>query len=433
MPVRIVAFPFGSAGDVHPLIGLCLALHARGHEITFAVNGHFLPLVRRSFGERPGLEILELGAEAEYLESAAHPDLWNPSRSFAHLFKNGVLKILPRQYELVAEQAARGPTIVLANCFGFGARVASEKFGVPLLTVHLQPSCMWSEHETPVLSGLPTGPRTPRFIKRALIWAAVRFVMDPIACPELNRFRASVGLAPMKNVFAWWHSPDGVLGLFPEWYAAPQPDWPPHTVVSQFPLWDEAAVTAPQPEVEAFLAAGSPPLVFTPGSGHRLAGAFFQKGIEICTRLDRRGMFLTRFAEQIPANLPASIRHFPFIPLGRLLPRSAAIIHHGGIGTMSQAMQAGIPQLIIPLAHDQPDNAARVTRLSVGAGLDPRRFTAAQAAAQLQTLLTSPQIQAACARVAARFVGVSPFDEACAAIEGLARKRYGDGVRQGAG
>jgi rhamnosyltransferase subunit B len=42
------------------------------------------------------------------------------------------------------------------------------------------------------------------------------------------------------------------------------------------------------------------------------------------------------------------------------------LVHHGGIGTTAQALRAGRPQLVIPMAHDQFDNAARVKRLGVG-------------------------------------------------------------------
>jgi UDP:flavonoid glycosyltransferase YjiC (YdhE family) len=65
-------------------------------------------------------------------------------------------------------------------------------------------------------------------------------------------------------------------------------------------------------------------------------------------------------------SLPNGVRHFDYVPLSKVLPRSTALIHHGGIGTMSQAIAAGIPQLIIPTSHDQPDNAVRVRRLGIG-------------------------------------------------------------------
>ena len=113
-------------------------------------------------------------------------------------------------------------------------------------------------------------------------------------------------------------------------------------------------------------AAGEPPIVFTPGSAMYHGQDFFRASVEACKQLNRRGILLTRHAEQIPADLPATIRHFSYAPFSLLLPRAAALVHHGGIGTSAQAMAAGCRQLITPFAHDQFDNADRLRRLGEG-------------------------------------------------------------------
>ncbi len=107
-------------------------------------------------------------------------------------------------------------------------------------------------------------------------------------------------------------------------------------------------------------------LVFTPGSANLFGRSFFDAAVGACQQLGRRGILLTRFAEQLPPSLPSGVVHFDFVPLSLLLPRCAAFVNHGGIGSVSQAMAAGIPQLMMPLAHDQIDNAARIARLGVG-------------------------------------------------------------------
>jgi UDP:flavonoid glycosyltransferase YjiC (YdhE family) len=133
--------------------------------------------------------------------------------------------------------------------------------------------------------------------------------------------------------------------------------------------------------------------------------------------LKRRGILLTQFAEQVPPSLPAGVRHFAYVPFSRLLPRAAALIHHGGIGTTAQGLRAGIPHLVMPMAHDQPDNAARLKRLGVGDWLKPAAFRGPAVAARLQRLLTDDTIPPACREVAARFHGVDPAAEACRVIE----------------
>jgi UDP:flavonoid glycosyltransferase YjiC (YdhE family) len=77
-------------------------------------------------------------------------------------------------------------------------------------------------------------------------------------------------------------------------------------------------------------------------------------------------------------------------PHDALFPRAAAIVHHGGVGTTGQALRSGRPMLVVPHAHDQPDNAARVSRLGVARSLDAGAYTADRAAAHLRQLLEEP-------------------------------------------
>jgi UDP:flavonoid glycosyltransferase YjiC (YdhE family) len=115
-------------------------------------------------------------------------------------------------------------------------------------------------------------------------------------------------------------------------------------------------------------------------------------------RLGRRGLLLTRQGEQIPKNLPPTVRHVPFAPFGQLLPHCSALVCHGGIGTTAQALKAGVPLLIMPMSHDQFDNAAICNRLGVGDWLSVRKFTPRRVANKLSPLLGSSDVAAACGR-----------------------------------
>ena len=106
-------------------------------------------------------------------------------------------------------------------------------------------------------------------------------------------------------------------------------------------------------------------MVFVAGSGNRQATRFFSAAVEACHRLGCRGMLLTRYAEQCPQRLPPGVRHFDYAPLSHVLPRAAALVHHGGIGTAAQGLASGRPQLVMPMTFDQPDNASRLVRRPV--------------------------------------------------------------------
>jgi UDP:flavonoid glycosyltransferase YjiC (YdhE family) len=247
---------------------------------------------------------------------------------------------------------------------------------------------------------------------------------DSYLAKPINELRAELGLPPIRGVIdEWWNSPQRILGFFPDWYRPPQPDWPSQLRLTGFPLYDERGVTEPSEEVCRFLKAGDRPIVFTPGSANVHGHEFFAAAVEACVRLGRRGILLTRFPEQLPAELPACVRHFDFVPFGWILPRAAAVVHHGGIGSTAQGLAAGIPQLIMPMGFDQFDNALQVRRLGVGRELKPAKFRGPAVAEELRVLLDSPAVANSCREVAARSIGVEPLKQACEAIEKLLPER----------
>src|SRR5262249_35856367 len=126
------------------------------------------------------------------------------------------------------------------------------------------------------------------------------------------------------------------------------------------------------------------------------------------------------FHEHLPRDLPLTVRHFDYVPFSQVLPRAAALVHHGGIGTTAQGLAAGIPQLIMPLAFDQPDNAARLGRRGGGRTLPPRSFRGPAVARLLEALLASPEVASRCKELARRVQESRPLEEVCRVVEGLA-------------
>jgi UDP:flavonoid glycosyltransferase YjiC (YdhE family) len=107
-------------------------------------------------------------------------------------------------------------------------------------------------------------------------------------------------------------------------------------------------------------------------------------------------------------------------------------VHHGGIGTVAQALAAGVPQLVMPVAFNQPDEAARLTRFGVADRIAPARYRAEEVAAKLKRLLTSPQVAERCGELSRRFDGAEPLAPTCDALEDLLRRRAGGNRTQAA-
>jgi UDP:flavonoid glycosyltransferase YjiC (YdhE family) len=399
---------------VNPFIGIGAALKRRGHHVTVITNGYFEDLVRKE-----GLDFVELGTRDEFLRLVNHPDLWHPIRSFLLIYRDGVLPSLRPMFKAVESLAVPGQTVVIGSVLAMGARIAQEKLGISFVSAHLQPAVFRSYVNPPLLPGhgfirrLP--PRAVRAIYRLADWQ-----VDRILAPEINRFRAELGLPPVHGIVdQWWHSPQRIIGLFPEWFAPPAPDWPPQVRLTGFPLYDGALLDPIPPELEEFLAAGPPPVIFTPGSAMSQGASFFQESVKVCERLGCRGLLLTKFPASVPARLPAHVRCFGYVPFSSVLPRAAAFVHHGGIGTTAQALAAGIPQLVMPLAHDQPDNAARVESLGVAQVIRPGNYRAENVAPKLRKLLDNPVYREKSQALQRRITGIDKVEETCRLIESI--------------
>lgn len=159
------------------------------------------------------------------------------------------------------------------------------------------------------------------------------------------------------------------------------------------------------PEIEAFLAAGSPPLVFTLGSFvARQRDTHYSHVAEAAQRLGRRALLLADEEDvaRLRASIPGDVHVAAYAPHSLLFPRAGAIIHHGGAGTSGQALRAGRPQLVMPHLGDQFDNAARLVRLGVARRFDHKTLTAETLTKALAALLADPAIAQNALQCAAR-------------------------------
>jgi rhamnosyltransferase subunit B len=407
----ILLCTIGSAGDVNPFIGIGQELIKRGFRVVLITSQYFESQARSA-----GLEFFGLGSTEDYQSIIQDPDLWSPDKGFKVFADRVVFPIMEPAYEIIAGFDP-SETILVAQGQFFAAHIAHEKLGFPFITIHLQPAAFRSVYEFPLL---PIS--LPPFVIRWLFSLIDALVLDKLFAPNINRFRQSLGLPPINKIFGgWMHSAQKNLGLFPDWFASPQPDWPPQTQLTSFVYYDKQNGTEDiSNELDAFLSAGSPPIIFTAGTAMKHADQFFRDCIEACQLLGQRGILLTQHPEQLPDELPPGIQQFAYLPFSKILPRALVLVHHGGIGTTAQAIAAGIPQVIRPMAHDQPDTAARVTKLGIGASLTTKEFNASTLARKLDTLITSQVILDRCKAYAERIDPDQALAGTCAVIEEFA-------------
>jgi UDP:flavonoid glycosyltransferase YjiC (YdhE family) len=382
----------GTDGDVFPFIGLGCALVARGHRVTLAG-----PETYRERCLALGFEFCPIVTAQEEEQMLADPDMWHPLRSGLMMARWG-MAMLPRQYEALSRLALEPGTVLVANPGLLPGRLVQEKLKVPLASLLLQPGLIPSCSAPPEMPGGLTIPWWLPHPLRHAYWLGVDAVGYLLVARSLNRFVSRLGLPPIRRLFRWWFSPDLVIGLFPSWFAKPQADWPPQIRLAGFGRYDGVKAELAD-DVRAFCQAGPPPVAFTLGTGMTHAARFFRAAAAACGAAGVRGLLLTKYPELIPPSLPPTVRHCAFAPFRQLLPLCGAIVHHGGVGTTAAALEAGCPQLVLPLAWDQPDNAARVKRLRVGDFLGARQRSSGHVARALARLLC-PAVRERCREVA---------------------------------
>lgn len=392
---HVLLLPFGTSGSIFPFIWLGRRLMETGHRVTMAAAPDY-----RESALRAGLDFTPVESEglAHMLGSRRFLKTGQGTKlAFQHAGQ-AAAPTAEAVARLVA--AGRGPDLMLAPMVAFGARVAREKFGIPLVTVHLYPIAMMSAHEVPLVLPIIHLLRLFPLPVRKWILSVWPSPFDAHALPGVRDACLKLGVQPPRRIWREWdQSPDGVLALFPEWFASPQPDWPADVLQWDFPLEDMGEEMPMSQELLGFLDGGPPPVVFTPGTGNLQAGPFFETALAAVKQMGCRAVFATMHLRQLPHDLPDTVMAVEYAPFRELLPRARALVHPGGIGTMSQSFMAGLPQVVIPLVNDQHDNGERLERLGAGTVLRGR-LSVDKLRRHVQRCLTDESMRQAAARCA---------------------------------
>jgi MGT family glycosyltransferase len=386
---HIVLTTYGSFGDIHPYMAVALKLKARGHRPVIATSNYYREKIEAAGIEfhavrpdlPPEMEVPELVAKVMDVKTGAE-----------FLFKELLMPHVRENYEDLSE-AVRRADLLVTHVATLVGPVVAQKTGIPWISTVLAPTSFFSSYDPtvpPLYPGIVKLLRLHPSIARSFKRMVERLTTSWIE--NVYKLRAELGLPRGGHpIFEGQHSTAMVLAMFSKVLAQPQPDWPRHTRVTGFPFYDlkdEGARMSPA--LEKFLNDGAPPIVFTLGSSAIFAaGDFYQQSIAAARQLKRRAVLLIGDAVNMPAEpLPDGIAAFEYAPYGQILPRAAAIVHQGGVGTTGQSLLAGVPMLVVPFNHDQPDNAMRITRLGVGRTLAKTKYKAKRVAAELNQLLS---------------------------------------------
>lgn len=401
---RIVISTFGSFGDVHPYVAIALELKTRGHRPLIATSEVYREKMDTAGIEfhpvRPDVPSYDHTPELQKLVERLMDQKQGPEAI-------GDL-ILPHLRGIYSDldKATQDADLLLTHPLPFAGTIVAEKKRLPWVSSVLAPASFLSVYD-PIVP--PQWPWLYYFMKLSPwvgrgVMALARIKLDRMAQPIYD-LRKELGLSRGgQPLFAGQHSPAKVLALYSKLLGKPQPDWPANTVITGFPFYDRRdyfGETEMPVGLTEFLNAGPPPIIFTLGSSaFWVARDFYRDSIAAAEALGRRALLLIGHEKNLPASpLSAGVAAFEYAPFGEVLPRACAVVHQGGVGTTGQAMRSGKPVLIVPHAHDQFDNAARVARLGCARVLPRPRYNAKTATRELRMLLDNPGYADAATRV----------------------------------
>jgi UDP:flavonoid glycosyltransferase YjiC (YdhE family) len=419
--MRIVFTPWGSLGDLHPYLAVALEMKRRGHQIAVATSSLYRGKV---MGE--GLEFYPVRPDMrKYIEDPKKiGEAMSTFRGSETIFRQMLMPNIRDMYEDL-NVAAEGADLLVGHVAMCATPLVAEKKDIRWISIVLQPALVWSDYDPPYLPLIGNALRLSRGVSRIFRQFARKETERWIQPLYALRRELGLPLAGKHPLFEGQYSPAGSLAFFSPVFAPPQADWPTELAATGFPFYDKlepgkASLTG---DIEEFLAAGEAPVVFTLGStAAYVPSRFYETSAEVIERMKIRGILLagSDFKNRLNIRSTKNMLIAEYAPYSKIFPRAAAVVHSGGVGTTAQALRSGIPMIVTPFSHDQPDNGARVTRLGTGMMIPRWNYKTRRVERDLTQLLSNGLMAARAAEVGRAIQAESGTAAAAIRIEELA-------------
>jgi UDP:flavonoid glycosyltransferase YjiC (YdhE family) len=425
--LRIVLSNIGTYGDINPLIAIALELKRRGHVPVMALPAVYEPKIRPL-----NLEFHAIRPDIDPTNTILVEMVYDIKHGTEHGLRDFLFPALRETYADLLDAAIRPARadLLLVGELNYAGPLVAEVTGIPWASYVLAPLSFFSAFDPPVLPPYPRLARADKLVPGfgRVIQRVARFVSRKWPEP-IYELRRELGLPRGANpLFDAKHSPHLVLALFSRVLGVEQKDWPAHTLITGFCYYDADGGNAALPEnVERFMDAGEPPVVFTLGSAAVLAaGEFYEVSAQAAMRLGIRAVLLigTDPRNRLTTALPESVCVAEYAPYSALFNRAAMVVHQGGVGTTAQCLRAGKPMLIMPFSHDQPDNARRMRRLKVAEVIQRGSYTPWRVARRLKAMLAELRLAQRSESVARQLDKEDGVRTACDALEELYRRSH---------
>ncbi|MEV4630257.1 nucleotide disphospho-sugar-binding domain-containing protein [Micromonospora sp. NPDC049523] len=357
----------GTDGDVLPFVAVGRQLLARGHDVTILTHAYYQNAVRAA-----GARFVAVDTLAQYEEHLADAAVQQHSQDITdfreHFDRTGLADQLRFECaELVRRHRPGNTVLVGAPLTAQSVLVAGEVTGAPVVCLAQSPF---------QLMKLP----------------GVAWLYEQVLADRIDAARAVHGLGPVRDWTAWMWSADAYVGLWPDWFDQAGDPAPAGTLLTGFVLGDDNQPVRLPAQAEELLRADVPPLLVTGGTGRLLQPDFYRCATAALAQLGHPALLVVRHRDLVPEVLPPGTHWFPHLPFRALVSRVAAVVHHGGIGTVARALAARTPQVLLADGMDRPDNAARLAASGLGRALAHGRWTPTAVAQEVRAVLDRPPV-----------------------------------------
>jgi len=353
--MKILITTDGTWGDVLPFIFTAKELKNRGHEVIFLTNEYY-----KDFIEQKGLTFIKTTDTSDRAKLLNDPMLWDGIKGVKVIGKAAGI-IFEKSYPIIFKEA-QNADLIISYSFMYAAKTVAEILNKYYMCLFISPIQMRSHIRLPVIDTRSNPNTLPNFIKKLFYFIGDNFFIDPYFSKNINVSRRSLGLRPIKRFSNWAESKELNIGFWSDWYAKVESDQKNLELVG-FPTNIEF-VDVLDEKVSKWLKDGKPPILFTLGSGYVHESVLFKNVLELARSKKERVLYVGKINTSIPEQ--EWFMKVEKVSLSKTLPFCSLIIHHGGAGTVTQSLISGIPQLIAPMSHDQPDNACRVFENGLG-------------------------------------------------------------------
>ncbi len=415
---RIVVTTFGSTGDLNPFIALGLALRSRGHDVLFAVEANFQQQLSPL-----GFPVRVLTGDQEQALTPYSRQIFNsdqPLASLKILVEHYILPTLPAKVAELRELCLQAD-LLISVASQFAASIVADLLHIPWISVILTPSTLPSAsiaaQPLPVSLPAPLQRMSNRFS-----WLVGGAFLRQIVDKPVNNVRRTFHVPPRSNLMWTGNLSPRLTALAVSSAFVPRPDdWPAYVQLTGFCFWDKPLNWQCPETLKAFFQGGKPVVAVTAGSvapGERaLFSSYYQTSVESILACGARALVINAPENIVSPEQHENVLQVPFAPFSEVFPACAAVIHHGGIGTIAQCLRAGVPALVVPGGMDQPFNAAQVVQRKAGVWIPRKHYTTRRAEQALKALLFTPTYVEHVREIQARVLQEDGVATLCAAVE----------------